>query len=234
MMKHNRRRWARLLGTIVVAGLAVCCRAQGRRHAPVGPDAVWNPPPNSWARLHQSCGNGDRPECLPAFMKQNGASPEAVSLAERFNGESFVSDFRNLGRVGLATLVSPFQANANETPILVGGTPDIVNVSDETNKLNLNRSAAFASIKRVFPNAVFGATVPRFEVIEELTSGGQRFMFLISVRDGCSACDEVAVARLALDFDQFGLYLGSKLLGVLQPARNQPAAASGTPHPAGR
>jgi len=103
---------------------------------------------------------------------------------------------KSLGRVSLATLTSPFQANANETPILVNGTPDVVDVSDEASKLDPDGNGTYASIKKIFPHAVFGGTVPKFESVQSLAGGGQRFVFLISIRDGCSACDEVAIALL--------------------------------------
>jgi hypothetical protein len=206
-----------LSGLIAIGAAAVWCQGQSTpSRASIGPDSVWNPPSNSWIRLHQTCGNGDNPECLPAFMKQNGASAAAVAIAQRFHGESFITEFKAFGRVGLVTLTSPFRATANEAPVLVNGTPDLVDVSDEVNKLDPSGNATYASIKKIFPNAVFGATVPKFENVQNLSGGGQRFVFLISIRDGCSACDEVAIAQIALDFDQFAAYLGAKLLSVSQ------------------
>ena len=214
MMRYNRRAWVRL-AWIIATTLPMLCRPQSRKPAPLGPDAVWNPSPDSWARLRQGCANPG-PACLSAFMKQNGASPDALAAVQRFHGEAFLSNFRKFGRIGLATLVSPFEANGNEIPILANATPDVVNVVDEMNKLNPERNAWYASVKQAYPNAVFGASIPRFEEMRELETGGQRFIFAISVRDGCSACDEVAGGRMALDFDQFGLYLGPKLLAVTQ------------------
>lgn len=214
MMRYHRRAWVRL-AWIMSTTIPLLCWPQSRQQAPLGPKAVWNPSPDSWARLKQSCPNAS-PACLSAFMKQNGASPEALAAAQRFHGEAFLSSFREFGRIDLATLVFPFEANGNEIPILVNATPDVVNVVDEMNKLNPDRNASYASVKQAYPNAVFGASIPRFEEMRELETGGQRFVFAISVRDGCSACDEVAVGRMALDFDQFGLYLGPKLVAVTQ------------------
>jgi hypothetical protein len=161
-------------------------------------------------------------------MQENGASAGAVAVARRFGATAFVSAFKRIGVVSLATLTSPFAANSNDQPILVNGSPAAVNVSDEGAKVDLTQNAGYAAvIKRIgsaFSPSIAGQ--PTFQWARNSSGDGQQFMFAFSIRNGCQACREVAVAHIRFDFDRSGRYVGSTLLALVGTADTSGAGSA--------
>jgi hypothetical protein len=221
-MKSSTHTLPAALVMCCVACAGVCsepCQAEDQGAAAAfGWEAVWRPADFPWSALHATCGNGEDPQCLPEMMRRHGASAAALAVAERFQGQSFLLEFKDLGRVSLATLDSPFSANVNETYVLVNGVPDVVDVATEAEKVDSRHDDTFAAILKLFPQAFIDTTLPAFVGTQALRAHGQRFIFQGNISNECRACNSVGAARIALDFDSSGRYLGPALLQVYAAA----------------
>ena len=83
-------------------------------------DVVWH---GDSSRIYQQCQFGDDP-CARRVMKAEGASEQALRLAERIDG--WADGFQELGPVDVITAVGTYAANTLEYLFLVNGTPDLI------------------------------------------------------------------------------------------------------------
>lgn len=190
---------------------------------PIGSDALWNPPDDTWIKLQKQCPAERSATCFETFMRQMRASPEAIAITRTLGGEAFLSSLRKMGRVDLGTITYPFRANSNDEPELVNGTPRLINVAESTRKVSIHGDPLFTLISRQYPNAM-GGWEPEFYDMENLPSGGQRFIFISPIRDGCHACAVVGKTWISFDFDSNGVFGGAKLIAVTGPDATQPPA----------
>jgi hypothetical protein len=233
---------AMILIACVAASATEFGRAQNLDQTPrlterVGPEAVWFPTREVLLRIARECaGNG--PGCLPTVMRQSGASAQAIDFATALRGEGYLTSFQRFGRVDLAIIAYPFQANDNEVPTLVNGRPPLVDVLRIAAGLALTGDTYFDSIAKAHPNAGWQGDVPRFKEMRPLPPGGQRFIFSFLLQDGCHACEALARTWLAMDFDASGTFQKPMLLGSTDLTATQPpqpaaqGAQRGVPAPA--
>ena len=187
--------------------------------APVGPDAVWAPPPTFLAAMHKACDKGAPArfgECFVAQMRKAGASEPALAFARRTGNQGYLHDFRNTGKVDVAHAEYPFRANQNQVCFLVNGDPPMIDVDDPQwiTKSMLEANPVYTDLLKRFPNlAIFPGT--RFGEIApsggNLKSGGQRFDLDFLLRDGCRACTAVGSMKVAFDFDVNGKFVEAQL-----------------------
>ncbi len=187
--------------------------------APVGPDAVWAPPPNFLAAMHKACDKGAPArfgECFVAQMKKAGAPEPALAFARRTGNQGYLRDFRNTGKVDVAHAEYPFRANQNQVCFLVNGDPSMIDVDDPQwiTRAMLEANPVYADLLKrfpklaMFPGTRFGATAPAGA---NLKSGGQRFDLDFLLRDGCRACTTVGSAKVAFDFDVNGKFVETQV-----------------------
>lgn len=187
--------------------------------APIGPDAVWAPPADFRARFHEACdpagpGMG---ACFLRQMQAAGASPAAVEFARRTGEQGYLTRFRDTGVVDVAYAEYPFRANENQVVLLVNGEPPMLDV-DDTSSIGqpaLDANPTYAGMKKSFPKiALFpgdrsDGQLPR--ALERRRAGGQRFVVVYELRDGCHACQVLGYARIGLDFDAQGRFAGAEV-----------------------
>jgi hypothetical protein len=200
---------------IILAFAAPAARAA----TPVGPEAVWETLMGVMGNLHDECGSKTVPDvtvCLPDFMRKAGASAQALAFTSRLKGEGFLRRFDAAGPVGVAFVHYPFRANANNGVLLVNGRPDIVDVSDPKLLRPLEKDPRIEAIRVEEPEAGLWATDPGGPTTL-LRGAGRRFVFSFPLRT-CHACENLAAARVAYDFDKDGKFLGVRLLSVAKPS----------------
>ena len=187
--------------------------------APVGPDAVWAPPPDFLAAMHKACDKGAPArfgECFVAQMKKAGAPEPALAFARRTGNQGYLHDFRNTGKVDVAHAEYPFRANQNQVCFLVNGDPPMIDVDDPQwiTRAMLEANPVYADLLKRFPNLAifpgmrFGEMAP---FGANLKSGGQRFDLEFLLRDGCRACTAVGSVKVAFDFDVNGKFVETQL-----------------------
>jgi len=196
----------------------------------VGPAAVFRPGEDFLAGFHAACATlagGEFGECFVAQMSAAGASPAAVDFARRTGNRGYLRELRETGAVDVAFVEYPFRANENQGCLLVNGDPAMFDVDDPAHiaSKDLEANSVYAFLRKnrpkvaIFPGDRSGASGP---LAQSRRGGGQRFMVLYRLRDGCHACVSVGYARVAFDFDALGKYLGTEILQV----RSQLGAAT--------
>lgn len=199
------------------AGLA----APAKPPAPIGPDAVWTPPAGFRDRVNAACGNAGAkfPDCFAAQMKKAGASKAALDFTRRTGNLGYLSTFVETGRVDIAYAEYPFRANENSLLFLVNGEPPMIDVDDPATSrfdaAKLESSAAYVALKKKYPKlAVFPASrkPPRGAQQSAMSNGGQRFFVSYELHDGCHACRNVGIARVAFEFDEHGQLTRARIL----------------------
>jgi hypothetical protein len=158
-------------------------------------------------------------------MEAAGASPDAISFSRSGDGEAFLMEFRELGRVDVGVMRA-FSYNdpalAAEDVFLNGESP-VVRPVDHAQRIDLRTDPRSRGPVRRFPNlALWGPY--RFVAVQPMAKGGKRFLFDGSLLAGCRACEIAGTAKLAFDFDDRGRFPGAELIAVEERASTKQAA----------
>jgi hypothetical protein len=161
-------------------------------------------------------GNGSA-TCIEQAMQQEGASPDAIAFYA-LTGRILL-DFEPEGTVNLGTVVHDIWCCTADTddlePVLLGGVPAVVYPFEELSSVPLSSYSGYADAASQFPQlSIFGFDAMSFEQVTTSPEGGQRFIFDLSLANGCHACGTGLVARAALDFDPDGSFVQSVPLGI--------------------
>jgi hypothetical protein len=202
-----------LLAVVLLVFVLSAC---GTRATPgIGPEAVWSVDPSEFQNclLHTSSSTS---YCLISQMQASKASPQAIAFTKLLQGGAFMSSFTEYGVVDLAGIIYPERANENFQLVLINGTPQIVYV-EEVWKVDLTQDPNYPVLKQSYTLLSIDG-IERgensLESMERLSQGGQRFIFIYRLTDGCHACQTVSSAYIAFDFDGTGQFEGAKLLYI--------------------
>lgn len=194
----------------------------------IGLDAAWEPSLETFDKINE-CGITTQNECVLSIMRETGASPKAIVVAQQIGNEGYLADFQDIGTVDLGVITYPLAANSNfGNPVLLNGVPPIIVVNDHITEDELSRNLAiqkdpvYSSLATQFPEIMMD-TVTSFETAQQLSSGGQRFIFRSLLLNGCRACEQIGIAHIALDFDGMGKFLGIRLLSIEPLSKENPA-----------
>jgi hypothetical protein len=187
--------------------------------SPVGPDAVWSPPEGFRSAFQAACGalgGKEFSECFVARMQKAGASEAALAFVRRTGGMGYLAQFRETGKVDVAYAEYPFRANENQVCFLVNGDPPLIDVDDPAriDRKALEANPSWTELRKSFPKlALFPAPRGGGQNPRAVTrkSGGQQFVVIYSLTDGCHACKTVGYVRVAFDFDVAGKFLGTEI-----------------------
>jgi predicted secreted protein len=195
--------WA-ILALTGVVGLAA-----GKKEAPIGADAVWQPAAQFPETVRKTCGaSSNVGECFAQQMA-TAAPPAAVAFTKSIHGEGWLRDFRKVGRVDIACVEYPFRANENRGWLLVNGSPAFVDVDNlqKLPKSEMAENRAWSQLiarspqATLFPGDRTGTTDPLAILYPD---GSQEFVVAYKVLDGCHACAQLGVAFLAYEFNPKG------------------------------
>jgi len=205
-----------LLPVFCLLTVAVALRPATAGGKPFGPAAVWSLPESAWRACLES--TPPAADCLSRLMGETKASPEALAVNRRLDGDAFMSAFHAMGRVDLATMTFPLRANTNQVLFLVNGSPELVSTELPEAGVTIEADPAYAGLKQAFPEMALWTTNADFLRMEHLPDGGQGFVFAYPLLNGCHACPLAGHALIALDFGPDGVYRGPRLLR-LEPVR---------------
>lgn len=177
----------------------------------LGPEAVWHLPVAAWSACLKQ--RRDAAACLRRLMERTRAGGQARDVLSGLNGEGFMSAFRPMGRVDLATMTLPGRANTNEVPYLVNGRPWLVSTELDAPP-DISGDPAYPALRAAFPRLELWPSGAAFRAMDRLPDGGQRFVFAYPLLDGCHACTLGGYALIAHDFGPEGGYRGARLLGL--------------------
>jgi predicted secreted protein len=190
----------------------------------VGPEAAWNPAPETIAGIRSKCGAGDPAkisDCFYKEMQSAGASPEAVAFAKSFasRGIGWMRAFRETGRVDIAYVEYAFRANEMDGILLVNGIPPMLDVDDPKflSQEDLKKSADYNALLQKYPNCSvwpgdrYHTDTPS---PESSTKNGQDFKFKYILLNGCHACARIGEAIVSFHFDSDGHFQGTVVLAI--------------------
>jgi len=184
-----------LLVCLALLGLnAVALAARQGEEAgakPFGPQAVWTMHQDALTACQKKTPTSTT--CLAQVMKQTGASRQALAINRLLDGEGYMSAFRPMGRVDLATEEFPMRANTSQAAILVGGAPSLVSSELTDTTIDISADPASPTLKRRFPDLELWPNSAVFRAMERLPNGGQGFEFAYPLCNGRHASD---LARL--------------------------------------
>lgn len=201
----------------------------------IGPQHVWSPPGDAttlWRDIQAERCNLGRGEvditCVVTQMRQHGASPEAIAFTESMNGEVYLGEFQELGKVDLGTVVAPLFNDPNiERSVLLNGSPQVMEL-DAALKLDLAKHPDYAEIAQTFPEAKIWP-MAGFESSQTTEEGGQEFFFSFILLNGCRACEVAGEAKVSFDVGHDGAFRGARIVSLSSTGA---AASSGSPQSA--
>jgi len=184
--------------------------------------AIWAPGMSIMQHIREVCSGGKYPDfgkCFVEQMKESGASNNAVEFAKLTGDQGFLRDFKKFGKVDVAYSNFPFRANENQVCFLVNGSPNMIDVDDynlmPTKEIKKNKQYKMIQKKypgvSIWPGDRYGTDYPYYS---HLPSGGQRFVFIYKLQNGCHACAIIGYAKFAFDFNKKGKFIGIKVINV--------------------
>jgi len=192
-------------------------------------NAVWSLPENARSELINCPGMGPISsgteneklerliKCHINTMKKYGASPQAAEFAKLITRKEklfgYMSRFDRKGKVDLCEITFPERANTNLALCMVNGSPVIVSTEDHIKNINVSRHPVFIKLLKKYPRLDLWQC-DDFISMQQLSQGGQRFIFSYFLKDGCNACKVGGFALISYDFDQNGVFKGTKLIDI--------------------
>lgn len=205
----------RLFGCAVLAlsGLAAMQAAHAEETGPIDARAVWQ------ERSLSACCSGQShsaPDvCLLRTMKRTGAPPQAIAAARMLVGANmpgYISAWRPLGKVALATVTYPFRANTNESTLLIGSDGAAIDVDEHSVREEDRATPAWQAFTAAHPDAMPFAPA-EFVGSTATSDGGQSVLFSTPMIT-CHACAEDGALLVAYTIDKAGIVRERKLLTI--------------------
>jgi len=158
-------------------------------------------------------------QCFISFMRDSGATHDAIEFARQINGQGYLRDLRKRLGVDVAYVTYPFRANENDAVLLINRNLKIIDVdsADVLNKVDIKSDATYKQLSPKYPNMTIlpgDRTSTDQPALEMNTQQGQRFIVRYNVVNGCHACQIVAYALIAFDFTPQGDFIGTEFLGL--------------------
>ena len=170
-------------------------------------------PSASVAQKIDDCSNVS---CVTSVMQKARASSQAIAFTKLLDGGGYMNSFREFGKVDLAEYTHPpvGMLGISKRFLLINGSPQVIFADDPKyyDNLDLSRDPLYPSLIRKF-SEIYATSLVGFKTMQQLKSGGQRFIFTSPVKP-CpgSGCEIVGYAHVAFDFDSKGNFLGTKLV----------------------
>jgi hypothetical protein len=221
----------RLPAALVLIGVAsfvtfLQVKANEETDDPVGPAAIWTPDNDDLSDIAQSCNaEQDSSKCFLDQM-ENFASSEAVEFSQSLleqppSRAGYLKDLREAGTVDLGVVAYPRAGAADQGWVLLNGMPAIINVDNLARlpQSAMEKDPQFNALRRIHPHISLAIDAEErkdsaMPEVQGLSNGGQRFVVEYALKDGCSACPDIAHASFGFDFDATGKFLGTKFLQV--------------------
>jgi hypothetical protein len=210
---------------LVIAILTAGALAQSAPGS-ITPAAVWQPANGVVSAAQAACAKSagsPQEACLINQMTKAGASAGALAFTRelfQLNGKvGILSGFNKVGRVDVAFVTYPFQANSSHGLLLVNGQPQMVNAEDLSllDQKGLQGSFQFQDLKNQYPKvALFpgdrdGKTWPNSQTG---SNGGLQFVIGYPLRNGCQTCAHAGFALFQWNFDPSGKFAGTTFMGM--------------------
>lgn len=231
-MKHTT-----LLIFLLVLSASFTCYAQRGAVTELSAKNVWNLKDETvWRVIHEKCGGGGDFEawrisakklnirqqraktkfvnCVALRMQKAGAPAQAIAFTKEMNGEVYMSSFREMGKVDLASIDTPLWNDPQVSEaVLVNGTTRVMYLWDKVENIDITKDPFYPTLARQFPEVTM-FPLHGCDSMKKLPGGGQRFICGFVLFNGCRACDIAGSANFAFDFDATGKFLKARLVNL--------------------
>ncbi|KWT92934.1 hypothetical protein [Candidatus Magnetominusculus xianensis] len=159
---------------------------------------------------------------------EEGAAPEVKqfgpddihTIIELDGSNAMVMSFAELGIVDLITVSYSYTSGEDNTTVehvLVNAAPSIIPVEKTAiAKINIKDDPKYSKFITMTPNIIFSPVGAKFEKVQTVEAGTQRYYFLFVLRDGCDDCNAAGYARIAFDFDKDGNFIKVVLVKLMK------------------
>jgi hypothetical protein len=195
---------------------------------PISSAAVWSPESDDLAEISQACSDvGNYPRCFIDQM-ESLASSEAVSFSKSLLQQSpyrigYLKELHEAGLIDVGVVRYASSGSQSQGWMLLNGTPEIINVDDLARlpQSAMKKDAQFRALESkhaqinlvIDPEQRKDGMMPQ---IVNLDDGRERFIVDYSLKAPCPACQTIAYASFAFDFDATGKFAGVKFVNITQ------------------
>jgi hypothetical protein len=186
-------------------------RAPEKLTAALGPDAVWSGLGIDACRKPEDKGVD---ACLIDQMRKGGASAASIAFSQRLiagDSPGYVSGWKQVGSVGIASVTYPFRANTNEGTWLVPASGDPIDVDayqlSADDKARPDYKAMLADSPDAFP-------VPPGDIAIGRSPAGNLRISVTTPTAVCHSCAPGASIVVGYDFDASGHFLSAGIVAV--------------------
>lgn len=122
--------------------------------------------------------------------------------------------FKTIKRHGSVYLVNAdvMGADHSEDYYMIGKQGDLVTLSS---LLNIQHLPNYTEVEKKYPKVSLWPTAYALPKVEVTDNGNVRFVFQQLLLNGCFACEQVGIVRIAYDFTPDGRYKGAKALELI-------------------
>jgi hypothetical protein len=185
-------------------------RAPEKLSAALDAGAVWSGEGLEACRARTEGGG----ECLIEQMRKGGASLGSIAFSQRLaaaGDAGYVSAWKQVGPIGVATVTYPFRANTNMATVLVPTAGDPILADAYALTADDKARADYRAAQAEHPDAFL---VPPGEVSFGKTPAGNLRVLLTTPTAVCHACAAAGSIVVGFDFDAMGHYLGAGVVAV--------------------
>lgn len=198
---------------LIPFAVTACASHQNGAPQPIKPSAqisnksVWEG--NAETCLTQQASS----DCLINKIKESG-TPEAVKSAELLKQQGrdgYVSSFKKVESVGIATITYPFRANTNTEDLLIPTTGQFIDTSDIMPLLNTNKN--WLNVEKKNPQAMvwFPGEFYKNRSLGKTTELIYRYPI-----KACHACSTLGSVDIGYVFTHNGEYIKSEVIEIKQ------------------
>ena len=185
-------------------------RAPEKLSAALDAGAVWSGEGLDTCRAKTE-GVGD---CMIEQMRKGGASVGSIAFSQKLvaTGDAgYVSAWKQVGPIGVATVTYPFRPNTNTATMLVPAAGDPILADAYELTADDKARADYRAAQAEHPDAFL---VPPGEVSFGKTPAGNLRVLLTTPTAVCHACAAAGSIVVGFDFDAAGHYLGAGVIAV--------------------
>ncbi len=162
---------------------------------------------------YQATADEHQRSCLAKWMKQNGASKQAIAFMRLAPVPATIAEVRNYGLVDVIHAAMVW-ADASEGWALVGKSGELVPL---WNPPRLDSYPDYLKFKALHPDAIVWTDSLNWPQIRDVPVGGRELLFKFSLKT-CHACANLGTADVAYQLDREGRFMGSRLIQIVTTA----------------
>lgn len=158
--------------------------------------------------------------CIANYMAKNGASPQAIAFARYNEIPSTIDQIKRYDTLDVVYAKMQW-ADASGGFFIITKKGMIIPTFNAIK--NINKEPSLAALQKQYPRAMLwnGPDNVDWPQVQKSTNGGEQVIFKYPVKNGCHACENIAYANIAYNFDSTGKYLGTKFLKLIPATQSQ-------------